>query len=564
MGRLSEPHRRPTDGADAELACVKQRTLEAVASAVRGPLSARRAFVAPQRQRGGAVPPKPLPSSIERGAAFRVPPVQEPASSSFQWTPFFVRQNEPAVCAAMAATLETHGTGTYVNTLTMELRKETFEGAAAHVLRLDPERFVPKGGKPWCYKLRGSIPCVVMKGIVLCRALSREEGREGPLQVARLPEDMRPTRPLRFAALSRELAEGGRTSSRLVTLLLLPDGNLFAESGPAGRDEVQRGAVIDLSAVRFCTGNGISLIDDALLYLCDVNGTRIICLQGQVGERFFKVAGRKRLALLPSSCTPPEELAFVAPGTSGGYHLLMAKPHSERGLTGSGELLWRDSIWARDSICLNGLMWEAAPVALLHDNPMLVSQATESQIISIMDFQKYLNRRFGTIEEAWTQAFDTDGSGSVNFTEFGLGCKKAGFVGNATKLWAALDIDRSGEISLEELSLDTTAMLRNVHAEKVRQLDEAREKEAKDLELASTAAPSRNFSSAGGSNSRPSTRGSAMERTQSRRGGSPCSRTRSAAMNRGASASPSFDSRGLPRVAHVRTEPVRRPQSSLI
>lgn len=63
-------------------------------------------------------------------------------------------------------------------------------------------------------------------------------------------------------------------------------------------------------------------------------------------------------------------------------------------------------------------------------------------------------RKFGSIEEAWTYAFDTDGSGSVNFTEFGLGCKAAGYVGNATRLWAALDEDRSGEISLEELGAE--------------------------------------------------------------------------------------------------------------
>merc|ERR1712087_81274 len=76
----------------------------------------------------------------------------------------------------------------------------------------------------------------------------------------------------------------------------------------------------------------------------------------------------------------------------------------------------------------------------------------ESLTIFVTDFQNFLIRKFGSIEVAWHVAFDTDGSGSINFTEFGLGCKASGYVGNATRLWAALDEDRSGEISLDELN----------------------------------------------------------------------------------------------------------------
>merc|ERR1712083_630992 len=71
----------------------------------------------------------------------------------------------------------------------------------------------------------------------------------------------------------------------------------------------------------------------------------------------------------------------------------------------------------------------------------------------VEDFQKFLVRRFGCVEDAWSKAFDTDFSGSINFTEFCCGCKMSGYVGNVTRLWAALDDDRSGEISLDELSI---------------------------------------------------------------------------------------------------------------
>lgn len=467
----------------------------AAAEAARGPLVLKRPEVAPPPQRSGAVPPRALPPSVTRGAANRVAPLPETASHAFQWTPYHVRMNEPSVCSTSHTTLAAHGKGTYVNTLTLELRKETYKGATPHVLRLDPEYFVPKYGKPWVYLLNGSTPMVVVKGVVVCTAAAAHEGRNGPLVVARLPENMRPPRDLRFAVLARDQVPGATTQSKLVILVAMPDGNVVIEGGRSGQDEVSRGMLLDLSAIRFCRGNGIALIDDVHLYMCDIGGTRVICIQGTMSERFFNVNGRKPLALLPQSCRIRQETFFISPGTSGGFHLLQVRPLTDKGVNGSGEVVWKDSKWHRDQICVNGLMWEATEEAALLDNPMAATQATESQVICIMDFQRYLIRRFGSIQSAWDDAFDTDGSGSLNFTEFGLGCKATGFVGNATKLWAALDIDRSGEISLEELGANTEEMLAEARDNTRRRLEEVKvleAKEMKELEDLSTACPSPN------------------------------------------------------------------------
>lgn len=534
IGRDEEPHRRATADADKELQLAKTRSMvaskalrdaktsavamlspaAAAAEASRHPHVWRRPMVVPPPKRYGAVPPKPLPNSVERGASQRVAAVPEVGSHAYQWVPYHVRVNEPSTCASSHCTLEAHGTGTYVNTLTFDMRKETFWGATPQVLRVDPEHFVPKGGRPWCYRLNGSTPCVVLKGLVVCSAPYTAQARDHDLLVGRLPEDMRPNKPLRFAILARDQTLGASTSSRLVTVVAHPDGRLALEPGRSGKDEVTEGCIMDLSGIRFCMGNGIALIDEVLMYMCDVNGTRVICLQGSMGERFFNVHGRKALSLLPASCRPRAETFFVAPGTSGGYHLLQVRPYApERGLNGAGDLVWKDSKWHRDTICVNGLMWEATEEAALLDNPMAATTASESQVISIMDFQKYLIRRFGSIETAWHEAFDTDGSGSLNFTEFGMGCKASGYVGNATKLWAALDIDRSGEISLEELAADTESMLEEAREHTRLQIEEAKRLEAQESQalsrLNSSRPPSRESGGSGMMTARKSIRDSA-------------------------------------------------------
>lgn len=128
--------------------------------------------------------------------------------------------------------------------------------------------------------------------------------------------------------------------------------------------------------------------------------------------------------------------------------------------------MWKDGKWNRDTISLNGIMYEVAPGALQHPNPLESREITESQVIAILDFQKYIMRRFGSIRNAWDHSFDADHDGIVNFTEFGLGCKAAGYVGNASRLWAAFDQDLSGTITVEELDMDAEGLLAKVRKER--------------------------------------------------------------------------------------------------
>jgi len=383
----------------------------------------------------------PLPKSVVDGVAA---PKTEAIAAPYHWRPVQVRQHEQK--SEMSYTV-----GTYVNTLSMSVESKTFVGASSHLIRMVPNNF--SAIQPlWCYLVGGSF--VICRGVVVgtCpREHDPESGRN--MRIARLPVHMRPRHVLQFAALSREAygVDGHIAySSHLVTLVITTDGWI---SGVSSRET--EGA-IDLSAIRFSIGGGISLVDEVSLHTCDVAGTRLVTLQGVLTERFFAVHSSKPLALLPESCRPPRELPFVVAGTSpGGFHLLMTRP--SKGMGVGGDLMWRDSIWNHDQINLTGMMFEVA-AEVVSISTLGTKWTGETLKVFVKDFQNFLIRKFGSIETAWTVAFDTDGSGSINFTEFGLGCKASGYVGNATRLWAALDEDRSGEISLEELNTGVPQM----------------------------------------------------------------------------------------------------------
>eukprot|EP00927_Polykrikos_kofoidii_P065458 TRINITY_DN61204_c0_g1_i1.p1 TRINITY_DN61204_c0_g1~~TRINITY_DN61204_c0_g1_i1.p1 ORF type:complete len:450 (+),score=62.45 TRINITY_DN61204_c0_g1_i1:39-1388(+) len=382
-----------------------------------------------------------LPPSISRKAAqvkayMSTPrnPKPDTVATSYHWRPVQLKEHAQADDMSFFV-------GNYVTTLTMDIARHTYEGAASHFMRLEPTHFTSKGSL-WCYLIGGSF--VVCSGTVVGRCLQRGV----PTRISRLPANLRPRHELTFAALSREAYNvSGHVAytSHLVTLVVTPDGwvNLLATRESEG--------AIDISAIRFCTQGGISLIDEVTLHTVDVGGTRMVSLQGTLTERFFTVHSFKPLGLLPESCRPPRDLSFVVSGNSaGGFHLLEAKPKFDRGC--GGELMWRDSIWNHDQINLTGVMFEVS-ADVLHVSTLSSQWTGESLQVFVRDFQNFLIRKFGSIEKAWMVAFDTDGSGSVNFTEFGLGCKSSGYVGNATRLWAALDSDRSGEISLDELNM---------------------------------------------------------------------------------------------------------------
>lgn len=337
--------------------------------------------------------------------------------------------------------------GTKVGTLSMNLGMCRFENVVTHLIRLEPNNFVSQEA-PRCHLLGGNF--VICKGLVVGKCPRHHDPAVGRnMKIARLPIEFRPRKTLQFAAVSREAyAVNGHISysSTLVTLVVTPEGYIL---GVGGREPE---GTIDLSAIRFCTGKGISLVDDVSLHTCDVQGTRLVTLQGQLSNRWWNRDHRHPLALLPESCRPPCEQYFIVTGTSsGGFHLLQVRPSFSFGC--GGDLMWKDGVWNRDKVNLTGVMFEVAPDAVKHT---VFAAGREGAAVLIRDFQQFLIRRFGSIELAWREAFDLDGSGEINFTEFGLGCKAAGYVGNATRLWAVFDEDQSGEISLVELLTGVT------------------------------------------------------------------------------------------------------------
>lgn len=377
-----------------------------------------------------------LPPSVTRSAQTTPrTPRPDTIAAAYHWRPIQMKEH-------IQSSDMSYSVGTYVNTLTMDIANHTYgKDATSHLIRLESANFTSKGSL-WCYLVGGSF--VICKGTVVGSCIRRGQHT----RIGRLPVGRRPRDELKFAALSREAYDvGGHItySSHLVTLVVTAEGwiSLVCARETEG--------AIDLSAVRFCTDGGISLIDQVSLHTVDVGCTRMVTLQGTLTERFHTVHSFKPLALLPESCRPPRDLPFVVSGTSaGGFHLLVARPSYDMGV--GGDLMWRDSIWNHDQIHLTGMMYEISPDAV-HVSTLSSKWTGESLQVFVCDFQNFLIRKYGSIEQAWSMAFDTDGSGSVNFTEFGLGCKSSGYVGNATRLWAALDDDRSGEISLDELNM---------------------------------------------------------------------------------------------------------------
>lgn len=349
-----------------------------------------------------------------------------------------------SICAPFhwAPSMTGFSVGTKVGTLSMDLKQTRFENAVTNLIRLEPDNFVAQEA-PRCHLLGGNF--VICKGLVVGKCPRHHDPENGRnMKIARLPKECRPRHALQFAAVSREAyAVNGHISysSYLVTLVVTPEGYIL---GIGGREPE---GTIDLSSIRFSTGKGISLIDDVSLHTCDIQGSRLVTLQGRLANRWWTRDHRHPLALLPESCRLRTEQYFIVSGTSsGGFHLLHVRPSFSFGC--GGDLMWKDGVWNRDKINLTGVMFEVAPDAITQP---VFAAGREGASVLIRDFQQFLIRRFGNIEQAWEQAFDLDGSGEINFTEFGLGCKAAGYVGNATRLWAALDEDQSGEISLEEL-----------------------------------------------------------------------------------------------------------------
>eukprot|EP00931_Biecheleriopsis_adriatica_P121915 TRINITY_DN96964_c0_g1_i1.p1 TRINITY_DN96964_c0_g1~~TRINITY_DN96964_c0_g1_i1.p1 ORF type:complete len:495 (-),score=76.36 TRINITY_DN96964_c0_g1_i1:145-1629(-) len=400
----------------------------------------KQAIVKPLTLVGGG--DKPVLPKLSRSVKESEVPAKdfEKIQSTYHWRPIQIKEHERPDDPG-------HTLGTYINSLSYDLAVPTLQGAKPLQIRLEPKNFSAQSTL-WCYMVGDSF--IVCRGVVvgICpKTHDPENGRN--MRIARLPVEARPRHGLQFAALSREAYDvGGHVTytSSLVTLTVTPDGWI------CGHSSRELEGAIDLSALRFCKSGGISLTDEVSIHTVDVGPSRLVCLQGTLAERYYVTDSKRPLAILPESCRPKVGIPFVTSGSGpGAFNLIQVNVTHGQGL--GGELIWKDGVWNHDIVHLSGIMYEvsadAMPFSLVN-----ASWAPEILRVFVTEFQKFLIAKFGSIDSAWETAFDLDGSGEINFTEFSIGCKKAGYVGNATRLWAALDEDQGGSISLDELAMD--------------------------------------------------------------------------------------------------------------
>ncbi len=77
---------------------------------------------------------------------------------------------------------------------------------------------------------------------------------------------------------------------------------------------------------------------------------------------------------------------------------------------------------------------------------------------SIQGFRRMLLHRYGSMINAWKH-LDADNNGRLSYSEFCKACRDVGYFSNLRKLWNALDDDRTGFITLNELDFANNAVL---------------------------------------------------------------------------------------------------------
>jgi len=318
-----------------------------------------------------------------------------------------------------------------------------------HVLPMRPSGFQPVHGRP-------PAACLAGNRLVFCRGAvfgvwphmhevplgEEDDPAASNANIARLPEGMRPKRLLRFAAVSRQEAK-----DELVAIEVRPDGWLRGYGGGHAP------GTIDLSAVRFGADAGTPCVDEISIHTCDfAAGTRIVLLQGCCSERAFKIHTQTNLAQLPLPCRPESQKVFVVAGNrTSNFHLLLIQPKTGYGL--GGEVTWADARWRwADHVNLSGIFFKAAPEVL--QVPLELREWSGSrQLVMVADFQSFVRSRCGSLQSAWQQIFDQAGTGSIGFNEFNAGCRAIGYLGNVCRVWALMDNDQSGSITLEQLAV---------------------------------------------------------------------------------------------------------------
>jgi len=80
------------------------------------------------------------------------------------------------------------------------------------------------------------------------------------------------------------------------------------------------------------------------------------------------------------------------------------------------------------------------------------------------DLRGFLERREGSTLRAWLLHFDRNHEQKISLTEFTRGMRKLGYPGDVSAVFNTLDVDQSGEISLEEVDAFAATLWRNFRA----------------------------------------------------------------------------------------------------
>lgn len=66
--------------------------------------------------------------------------------------------------------------------------------------------------------------------------------------------------------------------------------------------------------------------------------------------------------------------------------------------------------------------------------------------------------------QAWLRHFDKNGNGMIDFDEFSLGMRALQWEGNLRELWKQMDVDGSGELTLDEIDRESASIWRKFRA----------------------------------------------------------------------------------------------------
>lgn len=93
------------------------------------------------------------------------------------------------------------------------------------------------------------------------------------------------------------------------------------------------------------------------------------------------------------------------------------------------------------------------------------AQMRKCGAVDLREFRQLLERRFGSVVNAWQAGLDLDGNGKLTLREFTHACRNIGFTGALQSLWADLDKKGVGYITLGDLDRESYDALETLQKE---------------------------------------------------------------------------------------------------